>query len=136
MRIALSEADRESGLAPLAYAARAIEGLFPGSFAPEFLAGLSDGVPGVFLERADALPPLRKTRSSRGWTKTALSLSESPAAKVRLLFRTAFPPLEEVKINVAPGASGLALAVAWLGLFSRRTVRLFRRRPEDDDTQT
>jgi hypothetical protein len=117
----------------LSYAARAIEGLFPGSFAPEFLATLCAGVPAVFLERAAALPPLRKTRPPRGWTKRTLSLAESPAAKMRLFFRTAFPPLEEVKINTAPGATGAALALAWLELFFRRAGRLFRRRPGNGD---
>jgi len=120
LRIALSEADRKAGLAPLAYAARAIERLFPGSFAPEFLAVLCGGVPGMFLERADALSPFRKTRPPRGWTKRALSLAESPAAKVRFLARTSFPPLEEVKINVAPGARGLTLALAWLRILGGR----------------
>lgn len=127
LRIALSETDRKAGLAPLAYAARAIERLFPGSFAPEFLAVLCGGVSGVFLERAEALPPLRKTRPLRGWTKKALSLAESPAAKVRLLARTVFPSLEEIKINITPGATGLTLALAWLRLSFRRAGHLFNR---------
>jgi hypothetical protein len=131
LHIALSEADRKAGLAPLAHAARAIEKLFPQSFAPEFLARLCDGVPGVLLERADRLGPLRKTRPPRGGTRAALSLIEAPAPKARFLLRSVFPPPGEVKVNVAPEASGVRLAAAWLHLFAMRAVRLLGRRQRD-----
>lgn len=133
LHIALSEADRKAGLAPLAHAARAIERLFPGSFAPEFLALLCDGVPGVLLERADRLGPLRKTRPSHGGTRAALSLIEAPAPKARFLLRSVFPAPGEVKVNVAPEASGVKLAAAWLRLFMRRAGRLLGRRQGDRD---
>lgn len=125
--IALAEADTRAGLAPLAYAADAVERLFPGSFAPPFLASLRGGVPKELLERAGRLPPLRHTRSPRGWSRTGLSLIEAPAPKARFFLRTAFPPLEEVKVNVAPEASGLKLAAEWLRLLLRRTGRIFGR---------
>jgi len=125
LSIAFSESDRRAGLAPLAYAAVSIERLFPGSFAPDLLDGLCREVPKPLLDRASALPPLRWTRPASGWTKKALMLVESPAARGRFLFRSAFPPLEEVRINVAPDATGLALVLAWLRLFLRRARRLF-----------
>lgn len=124
LSIAFSEADRGAGLAPLAYAALAVERLFPGSFAPEFLDSLRRQAPKPLLDRASDLPPLRWTRPARGWSKRALTLVESPAAKGRFLFRSAFPPLEDVRINVAPGATGAALLLAWLRLLVRRVGQL------------
>jgi hypothetical protein len=71
-----------------------------------------------------ALPPLRHTRPPLGTTRTALTLIESPGAKARFFLRSLFPPLEEVKVNVVPDASGLALTAAWARLFFRRARRL------------
>jgi hypothetical protein len=126
-KMVLSESDRRAGLAPLAYAADAIEQLFPGSFNTAFLDLLRREAPDALLSRARALPSLRHTRPPHGWTRRALALAESPGRKARLLLRTAFPPLEEVKINAAPEASGPALGAAWVRLFVRRAGRLFTR---------
>jgi hypothetical protein len=133
LTIALSEGDRRAGLAPLAYAALAVERLFPESFQPAFLESLRSAVPAALLSRAGAIPPLRRTRPPDGWTKTALSLVESSGPKARFLLRTAFPPPEEVRVNVAPEASGVKLAAAWVHLFLKRAGRLVGRRQRDPD---
>jgi hypothetical protein len=124
LRMTFSETDRRKGLAPLAYAAGAIERLFPGCFAPAFLDELRAEVPELLLSRAATLPSLRHTRPPLGTTRTALSLIESPGARARFFLRSLFPPLEEVKVNVVPDASGLALIAAWARLFFRRARRL------------
>ncbi|HQR46997.1 MAG TPA: nucleotidyltransferase family protein [Thermoanaerobaculia bacterium] len=122
--VALPEADRRAGVAPLAYAALAVERLFPGSFDAAFLESLRAGVPAALRERAATIPPLRRTRPPEGWTRTALALAESPGAKARFFLRTALPPPEEVRVNVAPEATGLSLLAVWLRLFGRRVRRL------------
>ena len=127
LSIAFSEADRKAGLAPLAYAVDAVERLFPGSFSQPFLTSLWGSVPAELLERARRLPALRRTRPPRGWTRTGLSLIEAPAPKARFFLRTAFPPFEEVKVNVAPEASGPRLVAEWLRLFGRRMEQIFGR---------
>ncbi|MGE5345726.1 MAG: nucleotidyltransferase family protein, partial [Acidithiobacillales bacterium] len=137
LRVPLTSTDRRVGLAPLAYAAEAIEGLFPGSFEKGFLGELSREVPARLLARASALPSLRHTRPARSWTKVSLSIAESPWRKARFFLQAAFPPLGEVRVNVAPDASGAALVGAWLAVFGRRLVSAARRpgRPERDGAQ-
>lgn len=133
LQIVLSDADRRAGLAPVACAAHVIEKLFPGSFAPEFLDALRRDVPKALLDRASEVPALRGTRPSEGGTARGLSLIESPVAKARFLLRSVFPPPEEVKVNVAPEASGPRLAAAWLRLFVRRAGRLLGRPRHRED---
>ena len=98
---------------PLLYAADAIERLFPLTFEELFLSSLPSRVDPVLRARAAALPALRYTRPPHGWTRTLLTLADSPGARARLLLRTAFPSPGEVKANVAPDASGAALALAY-----------------------
>lgn len=117
---------RARGVAPLLYAADAIERLFPLTFEEFFLSSLSTRVPPDFRRRAAALPPLRYTRPARGWTRTLLTLVEGPLPKARFLARTVFPGLGEVRANAAPDASGLALAVAYVRVLARRLSRTFR----------
>ena len=112
------------GAAPLLYAADAIERLFPLTFKEIFLSSLSSGVPDELRARAAALPALRYTRPARGWTRTLLTLVDGPVPRARFLLRTLFPTLGEVKANAAPGASGLALARAWLRVLARRMARM------------
>ena len=110
------------GAAPLLYAADAIERLFPLTFKEIFLSSLSSRVPPDLRARAAALPALRYTRPARGWSRTLLSLVDGPVPRARFLLRTLFPTLGEVKANAAPGASGLALAVAWARVLARRVA--------------
>ena len=77
-------------------------------------------------KKASRLLPLRYTRPARGWTRTLLSLVEGPIPRARFLLRTLFPALGEVKANVAPGATGLALAGAWVRVLAKRVTRTFR----------
>ena len=114
------------GVAPLLYAADAIERLFPLTFKEIFLSSLSSRVSPILRARAAALPALRYTRPARGWTRTLLTLVDAPLPKARFLGRIFFPTLGEVKANAAPGASGLALAVAWLHVFARRLAAPLR----------
>ncbi len=130
LRIAFSEADRKAGLWPVAAATRAVESLFPGSFAPEFLAGIPVGVSPQVLASAARLAPLRYTRPATGQTAILASLIESRERRIRFLLGTLFPSLGEVKANVAPDSSGLALVATWGALFLRRfrhAARLIRR---------
>ena len=117
------------GAAPLLYAADAIERLFPLTFKEAFLSFLSSRVSPELRARAAALPGLRYTRPARGWTRTLLSLVDSPVPRARFLLRSLFPTLGEVKANVAPDASGLALAAAWARVLLRRAGLRSRRRP-------
>jgi hypothetical protein len=130
LRLVLSPEDIRAGLAPLAFAADAVERLFPHSFDAAWLASLCASVPGRFLARAAGISPLRHTRPPRGWSTTALSLVESPWRKARFLVRTSFPTLGEVKANTAPEASGVALAAAWLRVFLSRAGAVRRQPPE------
>jgi hypothetical protein len=107
-------------LSPVVLAARAIEGLFPGTFAPEALERASSEVAPRVLLRAATVPALRHSRAARGWTRTALGLVDGAVPATRFVLRTLFPPLDEVKANVAPGAAGPALAAAWLRVLSGR----------------
>ena len=119
--ISSSERGRAAcGAAPLLFAADAIERLFPLTFEEVFLSSLSSRVPSVLRARAAALPPLRYTRPARGWSRTLFSIVDGPVPRVRLLLRTLFPTLGEVKANAAPGASGLALLAAWARILLRR----------------
>lgn len=113
---------------PVVLAARAVEGLFPGTFVPEELARASTTVAPRVLVRAATIPPLRHSRAARGWTRTALGLVEGAPAAIRHLLRTLFPPLDEVRANVAPGATGPALAAAWLRVLSGRIGSAIRGR--------
>ncbi|MFN7989674.1 MAG: nucleotidyltransferase family protein [Thermoanaerobaculia bacterium] len=119
----LAAADAQAA-APLLYAADALERLFPGTFEPASLERLAARVPASLRARAATLPVLRHARPPRGFTRTALRLAPGPAVKARLLFRSAFPTLGEVKANVAPEAEGLALKVAWLRVLARRAAGL------------
>ncbi len=125
VRADLDPRDR-GGAAPLLYAADAIERLFRGTFDRASVEELAAHVPATLRVRAAALPVLRHTRPPRGWTKISLGLASGPAAKARFFLRTAFPSPGEVKANIAPGASGFALALAWLRVLARRALGLFR----------
>ena len=117
--VALDRRDAR-GAAPLLYVTDGIERVFPGTFDRASLVGLSWRVPRALRERAWQLSILRHTRSTRGWTKTCLTLAPGMISKARFLARTAFPTLGEVKANFAPGASGLRLALAWFRVLVRR----------------
>ena len=108
------------GAAPLLYAADAIERFFPLTFKEVFLSSLSAGVPPELRRRAAALPALRYTRPTRGWTRTLLSLIDAPVPRARFLLRILFPTLGEVKANAAPDSSGIALVAAYVRVFGRR----------------
>jgi hypothetical protein len=112
--------------APLLYAADGLERLFPGTFDAASLERLAEAMPPALRQRASTLPVLRHTRPSRGFTRTGLSLAHGRRARVRFLLRNAFPTLGEVKANVAPGAEGLALRLAWLRVLARRASALIR----------
>ncbi len=113
-----------SGAAPLLYATDAIERLFPLTFKEILPSSPSPRVKPRLRARAAALPALRYTRPARGWTRTALSLVDGPAPRARFLLRTLFPRLGEVRANVAPDATGIALAAAWFRvLLSRAGLR-------------
>ena len=118
----ISSSVRGEETAPLYFAASAIERLFPHTFEEVFLSSLSSPVEPALRARAAALPALRYTRPARGWTRTLLSLVDGPVPRARFLLRTLFPTLGEVKANVAPGASGLALGLAWARVLARRVA--------------
>jgi len=118
--------DDAHAAAPLLYAADGIERLFPGTFDAASLERLAARVPPALRERASRLSVLRHSRPSRGFTRTGLSLAPGRHAEVRFLLRNAFPTLGEVKANVAPGAEGIALRVAWLRVLARRAASLIR----------
>jgi hypothetical protein len=122
----IREISEAQGVAPLSYATDAIEKLFPLTFEGIFLSSLSSRVPPALRHRAAALPALRYTRPGRGWSRTLLTLVGGPLPKARLLFRTLFPSVGEVKANVAAQASGLPLAVAYVRVLARRVGRAFR----------
>lgn len=100
-------------LAPVVLGARAVEKLFPGTFAAGVLEAAEARIRRRVLRRADEVPVLRHARPERGWTLIALSLADGPLPALRFLLRTLLPPLDEVKANVAPEATGLRLAAAW-----------------------
>lgn len=125
VRVALDRRDSD-GAAPLLYAADAIERLFPGTFDRASLDELSRNVSAALRERASRLSVLRHTRPARGWSKTCLALAPGMMAKAHFLLRTAFPTPGEVKANIAPDASGLLLAVAWLRVLASRAKSLLR----------
>lgn len=111
--LALPDEGGAARFAPVALAARAIERLFPGTFPPGALARAEAPIRPRVLRRAAEVPVLRHSRPERGWTRTALSLADGPLPAFRFLLRTLLPPLDEVKANVAPEATGLRLAAAW-----------------------
>ena len=113
-------------VAPLLYAADAIERLFPLTFKEVFLSSLSSAVDPELRRRAATLPALRYTRPARGWTRALLSLVDGPVPRVRFLLRTLFPTLGEVKANAAPDATGFALVAAWIMVLARRLARAVR----------
>jgi hypothetical protein len=119
-------ADDAHAAAPLLYAADGLGRLLPGTFDAVSLERLAASVPLALRQRASELFVLRHTRPSRGFTRTGLSLAPGRNAKVRFLFRNAFPTLGEVKANVAPGAEGLALRLAWLRVLARRAAAFIR----------
>ena len=124
LAVPITREDRSAGVAPLAYAASAVEGLFPRSFDPRFLGDLAATVPAPLRLRAAALPPLRYTRPRRGWSRTLLSLIESPSRRGRFLARTLFPSPGEVRANAAADGSSLwaaygRLAASRLGVLVR-----------------
>ncbi|MGZ6988044.1 MAG: nucleotidyltransferase family protein [Thermoanaerobaculia bacterium] len=121
----ISSNEREAAAAPLLFAADAIERLFPNTFEKVFRSSVAAKVSTDSRARAAALPPLRYTRAARGWTRTLLSLVDGPVPRARFLLRTLFPTLGEVKANVAPGASGLALAGAYVRVLARRVTKTF-----------
>lgn len=121
----ISSNEKESGQAPLLFAADAIERLFPNTFEGVFLNSLEKGAGIAVRERASRLPSLRYTRPARGWTRTLLTLVEGPLPKARFLLRTLLPTLGEVKANVAPEASGFTLAGVYVRVLARRVTRTF-----------
>ena len=135
-RISSSGRGRGSGgsagpgvVAPLLYAADAVEHVFPLTFKEVFLSSLSSRVDPVLRARAAALPVLRYTRPARGWSRTLLSIVDGPVPRARFLLRTLFPTLGEVKANAAPDATGIALVAAWARVLLRRLGILSRRGP-------
>jgi hypothetical protein len=115
--------ERERGAAPLLFAVDAVERLFPNTFEPAFVEGLASRTDAALRARAAAMPSLRYTRPTRGWSRGLLSLIDRPIPKARFIRRTLFPTLGEVKANAAPGASGLALSATWVRIFARRVAR-------------
>lgn len=115
--------------APLLFAVSAVERLFPRTFEEGFVSSLSSRVDPALSARAAALPALRYTRPAHGWTRTALSLVDGPLPRARFLLRTLFPRPGDVRANVAPDATGLALAAAWLRVFFSRAGLGRRRGP-------
>jgi len=109
----IPSSETKRGAAPLLFAVDAIERLFPGTFEEAFRESLARRTGTSIRARAAALPSLRYTRPSRGWTRTLLSLVEGTVPRARFLLRTLFPTPGEVKANAAPDASGLGLAAAW-----------------------
>jgi hypothetical protein len=107
-------------VAPLLYAADALERLFPGTFEAASLARLGARVQPHLRARAATLPVLRHARPARGFSRVALSLAPGRSERARLFLRSAFPTLGEVKANVAPEAEGFALKLAWLKVLARR----------------
>lgn len=122
----ISSNEKERGTAPLLFAADAIGQLFPNTFEEVFLKSLASRTGEAVRARAAALPSLRYTRPPRGWTRTLLTLIDGPLPKARFFARTVFPGLGEVRANAAPGASGLALAGAYVRVLARRVTRAFR----------
>lgn len=116
----LSSSETVRGAAPLLYAADAIQRHFPSTFADVFLETLASRTGASARVRAAALPSLRYTRPARGWTRTLLSLVNGPLPRTRFLLHTLFPTLGEVKANIAPDATGLALVAAWVRVLLRR----------------
>lgn len=112
---------------PVALAARAVEALFPGTFEPASLARAAAAVSPRVLRRAEAIPVLRHARGARGWTMTSLGLIQGALPAARFVVRTLFPPLDEVRANVAPEATGLPLVAAWLRVLSGRLGSAARR---------
>ncbi len=112
---------------PVALASHAFERLFPGTFDAESLERVASGVSPGALRRASALPVLRHSRPPRGWTATALGLADGPGPAARYLLRTLLPPLDEVKANVAPDASGAKLVAAWGAVLTGRLASAARR---------
>ncbi|MHB8800773.1 MAG: nucleotidyltransferase family protein [Thermoanaerobaculia bacterium] len=112
---------------PVVLAARAVERLFPATFDAASLARTARGVSSRALERAAELPVLRHARPERGWTATALGLTDGTLRAARFLVRTLLPSLDEVKANVAPDASGPRLAAAWASVLTRRLSSAVRR---------
>jgi hypothetical protein len=113
-------------LAPLLYAADAVQRLFPLTFEESLFSSLSSRVSPTLRARAAALPALRYTRPPRGWSRTLLSLLDGPLPAARFLRRVLFPTPGEMKANVAPEASGLALAGAYVRVLARRVASVFR----------
>jgi hypothetical protein len=108
------------GAAPLLYAADAVERLFPLTFEEVLLSSLSSRVDPKLRARAASLPALRYTRPARGWSRALVSIAGGPVPRARFLLRTLLPSPGEVKANVAPDASGLALAGAYVRVLARR----------------
>jgi len=129
LRPELTPKERFRDAAPLLFAADAIERLFPDTFEDSFLKSIARRTSKSVRTRAAALPPLRHTRPSHGWTRTLLSLVDARGARARFLIRTFFPTLGEVKANTAPEASGIALAAAWLRVFLSRAGAVRRQPP-------
>jgi hypothetical protein len=115
--------------APLLFAADAIERLFPNTFEEAFRQSLATCTSPLLRARAARLPILRYTRPTRGWSRRLLTLVDGPATKARFLLRTIFPSLGEVRANVAPGATGVALAAAWVRVLVRRAGPRPRQEP-------
>ncbi len=111
---------------PVLYALDAIERLFPHSFEESLFECLSLSVDPSLRARAAALPALRYTRPTRGWTRTLLTLVEGPTLKARFVLRVLFPSPGEVRANAAPEHSGLSLAGAYARILIRRIGSLFR----------
>jgi hypothetical protein len=129
LRPEFSSREIATGAAPLSFAAAAVERLFPGTFDARFLTSLASRVPPELRARAAALPALRHTRPSRGWSRKLLSVTDGALPRARFLARTLFPTFGEVKANAAPEATGLALAAAWARVLLSRAGLRRRRGP-------
>jgi hypothetical protein len=128
----ISSSERSPGAAapaPLLYALDAIERLFPLTFEESLRGSFAARVDPELRARAAALPVLRYTRPTRGWSRTLLSIVDGPVPRARFLLRTLFPTLGEVKANAAPDSSGIALATAWARVLVRRARRALHRGP-------
>jgi Uncharacterised nucleotidyltransferase len=120
--------ERGRNAAPLLFAADAIERLFPNTFEEGFVESLASRTGVAIRARAAALPSLRYTHPTRGWSRALLPLIDGPVLKARFLARTAFPKLGEVRANAAPGASGVGLVAAWIRVLVRRVGAALGRR--------
>ena len=120
-------ADDAHAAAPLLYAADGLERLFPGTFDAASLARLAARVPpcspraGLDAPRPPPHAPAARLHADGPVARAGPARRRSGSSS-----GTPFPTLGEVKANVAPGAEGIALRVAWLPVLARRASSLIR----------